>query len=217
MTGTQLIISGILAALLTAGCTSHTPNQTQYSGFLSDYTALEKTTTPSGNTVLRKVDPNFKVTNYTGLIYQPVSFYPQPKPTEQISAQTLQQLLGHTNQTLSSAMSKRLPLVPHAGPHTLVFRGAITGVSTSTEGLHVYEVIPVALLVAGTMAATGHRDQNTELFLEAEFIDSATGKPVLSVVRKGFGAVLDNDKQQVTLDDLKGIIDDMTQDIARFP
>lgn len=217
MKSTPLIIGATLALLLASGCTSHTTSQAQYSGFLSNYAALEQTTTPSGNTVLRRVDPSFKVANYSGLIYQPVSFYPQPKPTEQISEQTLQQLLNHTNQKLSSSLSKRLPLVQQTGPRTLTFRGAITGVNTSTKGLQFYEVIPAALVVAGTMAATGHRDQNTELFLEGEFIDSATGKPVLAVVRKGFGAMLDNDEQQVTLDDLKKIIDDMTLDIARFP
>ena len=217
MKNMHLIAASILASLLTAGCTSQTPSQTNYSGFLSNYADLEKATTPSGNTVLRKVDPNFNMANYSGLVFRPVTFYPQPKPSEQINAQTLQQLLDHTNRVLSGALSKRLPLVQEAGPGTLVFRGAITGVNTSTEGLQFYEVIPVALVVAGTMAATGHRDQNTELFLEGEFIDSSTGKPVVEVVRKGFGAVRDNDKQQVTLEDLKGIIDDMAVDIARFP
>jgi hypothetical protein len=217
MKNMQLIAASILASLLTAGCTSQTTSQTHYSGFLSSYTDLEKAKTPSGNTVLRRVDPNFDVANYSGLLYRPVSFYPQPKPSEQISAQTLQQVLDHTNRVLSGAFSKRLPLVQNAGPGTLIFRGAITGVNTSNEGLQFYEVIPVALVVAGTMAATGHRDQNTELFLEGEFIDANTGKPVVEVVRKGFGAVLDNDKQQVTVDDLKSIIDDMAVDIARFP
>lgn len=213
----QLIAATALSALLTAGCTSQTTSQSSYSGFLSNYAGLDKVTTPSGNTVLRRVDPDFEPTRYSGLLYQPVSFYPQPKPSEQISAQTLQQLLDHTNRVLSGAFSQRLPLVQNAGPGTLIFRGAITGVSTAAEGLHVYEVVPVALVLAGTMAATGHRDQNTELFLEGELIDASTGKPVVEVVRKGFGAKLDNDKQQVTLNDLQGIIDDMAQDIVRFP
>lgn len=137
--------------------------------------------------MLRRADPSFKVANYNGLIYQPVSFYPQPKPSAQISEQTLQQLLNHTNQKLSSSLHKRQPLVQHTGPHTLTFRRAITGVNTSTKGLQFYEVVPTTLVVAGTMTSTWHREQNTGLFLEGEFIDSATGKPVLAVARKGLG------------------------------
>ena len=100
---------------------------------------------------------------------------------------------------------------------TLIFKGAITGVSTATEGLKPYEVIPIALVVAGAMTATGHRDQNTELYLEGEFIDAATGKSVARVVRKGFGKTLDNDEQNVTLDDLKAIVNDMAKDIRMYP
>ncbi|WP_257895873.1 DUF3313 domain-containing protein, partial [Enterobacter roggenkampii] len=36
---------------------------------------------------------------------------------------------------------------------SLIFRGAITGVSSQKEGLQFYEVVPVALVVAGTQMA----------------------------------------------------------------
>ena len=103
-----------------------------------------------------------------------------------------------------------------SGSHTLIFRAAITGVSTSTEPLKPYEIIPIALVTAAAMTAAGERDKNSELFLEAEFIDASTGKPVLQVVRKGFGKDLEDNKQQVTLDTLKGVIDSVVRDIEQF-
>ncbi|NQD92804.1 DUF3313 domain-containing protein [Pseudomonas sp. CrR25] len=218
MKSTPFILSATLASLVfVAGCTAHTATEQQYSGFLSSYTGLDKVQTPSGNTVLRWVDPSFKAANYSGMVYHPVAFYPTPTASSRVSQNTLQELLDYTNQRLSSAMAQRLPLTSSPGPRTLAFRGAITGVGAEDQGLKPYEVVPVALVFAGAMAAAGERDQNSELFLEAELIDMASGKPVVRVVRKGLGAVLKNDSQAVTVEDLKGVIDAMAEDIVRFP
>jgi hypothetical protein len=218
MTAKALVLGGaIVAALLLNGCTSKTASQAQYSGFLPSYEGLTTVETASGQKVLRWVDPAFNVANYDKVIYQPVRFYPTPQATDRINNQTYDDLLKYANTRLSQALSSRLQLVGFtSGPRTLEFRGAITGVSANDKGLRPYEVIPVALLMAGAMAATGERDQNTELFLEGELIDTSTGKPVLRVVRKGFGNTLSNDKQAITFADLKPVVDDLTTDILKF-
>ncbi|MDE4771669.1 DUF3313 family protein, partial [Klebsiella pneumoniae] len=41
-------------------------------------------------------------------------------------------------------------LATTAGKRSLIFRGAITGVDSSKEGLQFYQVIPVAMIVSGT-------------------------------------------------------------------
>ncbi|WP_159566325.1 DUF3313 domain-containing protein [Budvicia diplopodorum] len=207
----------VIGSLLLGGCTSKVVDSNEFSGFLPDYTKLQKAESSSGQTVLRWMDSTVDTKNYTNLYYEPITFYPAPKPTAQISQDTLNQVLNYTNQNIKSAFGQRFTLVnsPKA-PNTLIFRGAITGVATANEGLHFYEVVPVALVIAGTMAATGERDQNTELFFEGELIDSSTGKPVFTVVRKGFGKPLDDNAQKVTVDDLKKIVTDMASDITRF-
>ncbi|MDX1298651.1 MAG: DUF3313 domain-containing protein [Pseudomonas sp.] len=214
----KMVLGGLLAAVVAlGGCTTKTASQSQYSGFLSSYEGLSSTKTAGGSTVMRWVDPTFDVANYQKVIFQPVRFYPEPQPTDRLSQKTLQDLLTYTNSRLSAAMFSRLkPVGFGAGPGTLEFRGAITGVNASTEGLKPYEIIPVALVLAGAMTAAGERDQNTELYLEAEFIDTSTGKTVLRVVRKGFGKTLSNDKQTITADDLKSVIDDLTRDVLTF-
>ncbi|EMJ8527146.1 DUF3313 domain-containing protein, partial [Klebsiella aerogenes] len=99
---------------------------------------------------------------------------------------------------------------------SLIFRGAITGVDTSKEGLQFYEVIPVAMIVAGTQAATGHRTMDTNLYFEGELIDAKTNKPVIKVVRKGEGKTLSNESTPLTADTLKQVIDDMAIDAVKF-
>ena len=66
-----------------------------------------------------------------------------------------------------------------------------------------------ALVTAAAMTAAGERDKNSELYLEAEFIDASTGKPVLQVVRKGFGKNLDNiyNPRRMTFFEYKSVSD----------
>ncbi len=86
---------------------------------------------------------------------------------------------------------------------------------SSKEGLQFYEVIPVAMIVAGT-AATGHRTMDTDLYFEAEVIDASTNKPVIKVVRKGEGKTSANENTLLTVDTLKQVIDDMAVDAVKF-
>ena len=216
-TRSLLASSLVAAAMLLNGCTSKTVSQEQYSGFLPSYDGLETVKTASGQKALRWVDPTFNVANYDKLIFQPLRFYPTPQTTDRIGQQTYDELLKYANTRLGEALSSRFQLVSFSsGPRTLEFRGAITGVSANTEGLKPYEVIPVALVLAGTMAATGERDQDTELYLEGELIDTSTGKAVLRVVRKGFGKTLSNDRQVVQFADLKPVVDELTNDVLKF-
>ncbi len=216
---TRTLMAGSLvaAAILLNGCTSKTVSQEQYSGFLPSYDGLETVETASGQKALRWVDPAFNVANYDKLIFQPLRFYPTPQTTDRIGQQTYDELLKYANARLGEALSSRFQLVGFStGPRTLEFRGAITGVSANTEGLKPYEVIPIALVVAGTMAATGERDQDTELYLEGELIDTSTGKAVMRVVRKGFGKTLSNDRQAIGFADLKPVVDELTTDVLKF-
>lgn len=207
------VLSGLLAL---AGCASKVAQPENYSGFLKDYSGLQQTTSASGKPVMRWVDPNFNPDQYDSIVYHPVTYYPVAKPTTQIGQQTLDGLLNYTNSKLKAAAAQRKPLVTSPGAHSLIFRGAITGVNTSKEGLQFYEVVPVALLVAGTQAATGHRTMDTNLFFEGELIDATTNKPVLKVVRKGEGKDLNNESTPMSVETLKQVVDDMATDATMF-
>ena len=206
-------LTGLLAL---AGCSSSVTAPEKYSGFLKDYSGLQETKSSTGKTVMRWVDPNFKTSNYDSIVYNPVTYYPVPKPNTQIGEQTLNQVLAYTNTKLKAAAAERKPLVAKPGPRSLIFRGAITGVDSSKQGLQFYEVIPIAMVVAGTEAATGHRTMETNLYFEGELIDAATNKPVMRVVRKGEGKTVSNENAKVSIDTLKQVIDDMATDATMF-
>lgn len=211
-----LKVAALAAILALTGCAAKVAQPDQYSGFLKDYSSLKETTSASGKPELRWIDPNFNPANYDNIVYHPVTYYPVPKPTTQVGEKALQDILNYTNKELKQAISERKPLATTAGKRSLIFRGAITGVDSSKEGLQFYEVIPVAMIVAGTQAATGHRTMDTNLYFEAEVIDASTNKPVIKVVRKGEGKTLANENTPLTVDTLKQVIDDMAVDAVKF-
>ncbi|VEB83630.1 lipoprotein [Citrobacter koseri] len=77
-------------------------------------------------------------------------------------------------------------------------------------------MVPVALVVAGTQMATGHRTMDTHLYFEGELIDAATNKPVVKVVRQGEGKDLSNENTPMAFETLKEVIDDMATDATMF-
>ena len=215
-TNTLFKVAALSGLLLLAGCASKVAAPDQYSGFLKDYSGLQETTSASGKPTLRWVDPSYNEANYDSIIWNNITYYPAPKPTTQIGQRTLDELLNYTNTKMKTAIGQRKPIVASPGQRSLIFRGAITGVSSKKEGLQFYEVVPVALVVAGTQMATGHRTMDTHLFFEGELIDAKTNKPVIKVVRKGEGKELSNENTPMTFATLKQVVDDMAADATMF-
>ncbi|KNC91946.1 DUF3313 domain-containing protein [Trabulsiella odontotermitis] len=211
-----LSVAVITAMMALTGCASKIAEPEKYSGFLKDYSNLKETTSASGKPELRWIDPDYNPNNYDNVVYNPIVYYPVPKPNTQIGQKALDQIRNYTNTELKQAIAERKPLATTAGPRSLIFRGAITGVDSSKEGLQFYEVVPVALVVAGTQMATGHRTMDTNLYFEGELIDAKTNKPVIKVVRKGEGKELANENTPMTVDTLKQVIDDMAIDAVKF-
>ena len=204
----------LAAGLLLAGCSSKVTKTDQYSGFLSDYSKLQETTSPSGHKTLRWIDPSYKESNYRGLYFEPVVYFPAEKPTTRVSQDTLNKIKAYASQRIKTALQDRFTVLNSpAGSRVLVAKLAITAVSAENEDMKFYEVVPVAAVVASTMAASGH----TTLYIEGELIDQDTGKTVLEVARKAYGKTVSNDSSPVTAEDVKAAIDDMVKDITNFP
>jgi len=204
------------ASVLLAGCASNTPTPSQYSGFLSDYSQLQPTQSPSGATVMRWVAPDFQLANYSSVLVEKPLFYPAPTPSAQVSQQTLNDIANYLQQAIRLELAGRMRIVEQADRDTLVLRSAITAVNLSPEGLKVYEVIPVALVAAAASTAAGTRDLNTEVYVELEAIDGSNSKPMVRVVRKGHGLQLENDSTQLRLDDITPALDTWAKDARDF-
>ena len=205
-----------LSVAVLAGCMSAKPDAANYSGWMKNYDDLTEFKTATGGTSMRWISPSLKKGQYTALMIDPVTYYPAAQPSSQVSQKTLQEIPTYLVQQVSRSLGSDIQIVQKPGPGVLRLRAAITGVDTPTEGLQFYEVIPVALIFAGAQAATGHRDHNTLVYLEAQLIDSQSGNLLAKVVRKGIGENLKNESAQLTLADTKPVLNDWAKDAAVF-
>ena len=212
----SLLSLGLVAGLLLAGCASKTTQPSQYSGFLPDYSQLQSATSASGAPVLRWVSADYNAGNYRSVYIEKPVFYPEPKPSDEVSQATLNQITDYLHQSMRRELSSRMTVVDQPNTDSLVLRSAVTGVSTSAEGLKFYEVIPIALVAAAATTAAGTRDRNTEIYVELEALDARTSQPMVRVVRKGHGLQLENSSTQLTLDDLKPALDVWARDARAF-
>ncbi|MCR8931181.1 MULTISPECIES: DUF3313 domain-containing protein [Pseudomonas] len=202
-----------IATLGVVGCSSKTVAPDEYSGFLKDYSQLKEAKSPSGAEVMRWMDPKLDINKFTSVYIEPSQLYPKPQPTAKIPQQTLNGITSYYDQALKREIGKSLPLATGPGPGVIVVRPAITAVSSKTEGLHAYEVIPIALVAAAVSTASGIRDQETTLATEAVFLDGSSNKVVAQVVRKGTGTPLENSSQVMKADDVKKVIDGWAVDM----
>ncbi|WP_338524792.1 DUF3313 domain-containing protein [Pseudomonas batumici] len=217
----KLFISAALTSLLLGGCTSKVTEREQYSGFLSNYNNLQQVTTTSGETAMRWVSPSWNPNAYDTVAFNQLELYPAPQPNERVSRQTLDELQNYMTRNAKGVLGQKYRVVSSeksapAGSRTLIMRAAITGVNAENKGMKWYEIVPVAAVVGGVSAVTGHRDQDTTLFIEAEFIDASNNQTVAKVVRKVFGSTLSNASQNITTKDFKLALDKLATDLQTF-
>lgn len=196
----------IVVIMLSIGCTSNQVKQEQFSGYLKDYTKLKHVDTVSGNGSLRWINNKIHSKNYHSVLFDKAIYYPKPKPTGQVSTSLMKHLSSNLDKSLSSAARGSFKVVSVPGDGVLRIKPAITGVRHETEGMQPREILPVALVLGLGKMAAGTRDQDVEVYLEVAVTDSQTGELLAAVVRKGQGAQLENDKEQLTMAHLQELI-----------
>jgi hypothetical protein len=205
-------------ALLLAACTSSTASKDNYSGFLSDYSQLSKVKLSNGTKVMRWVSPTLQNKKYSKIYIDPIVVYPAPKNTSQVDAKLVNDSATYLEQAFRQQLSSVVQVVDDPSEmNTVRMRAAITSVETPTEGLKVYEVIPIALIVAGATTAAGARDRIVEVYLEVELTDINSGEVLARAVKKGISEeTLENNKSKASMDNIKPTLDAWVKDGLNF-
>ena len=186
------------------------------SGFLRDYSRLQESKGDKGGTVRAWTSPKLAPDNYNAVLFDPPAFYPEPRPTEQVSAETLQQILAYAKDAIRRELTaKGVKIVDQAGPGVVRIQWALTGVAAEDEGLAPYQFVPIAFVATmASRAATG-TPQRALIIGEAEITDSVTGQLLALRVRVGTGErlakAIESSKGVVTLDSLKPLLDEIMQ------
>jgi len=213
----KTIFAALFVTLFFTGCATKTAEVADFSGYIGDYDGLEKTTDELGHEVLRWQSSDLIAGAYETLMIDEIVFYPKPTPTPQISEELLIEIREYANAALLHEVSKVVPVTSQPGSDVLRMRMAITGVSTSAEGLKGYEYIPIAAIAAGVTSATGARNREAFFVVETELLDSMTGERMfIEVFKKKAKKLLENDTQKVTLDTVRDLIDDGAEQSRLF-
>ena len=205
-------ICTIIMVLVSVGCASNNAKQEQYSGYLADYSQLQKEQTVSGGVTHRWISEKLASGAYHSVILDKTMLYPEPKPTEQVSEALLNQFSMSIDNVLNNGAQGSYKVVAQPGEGVLRISPAVTGVEHSTEAMTAIDILPVAMLFNLGKAATGTTDQDVKVFLEVAVTDSLTGEPLAAVVRSGEGAQLENDKEQLSMTHLKEVIQNWQED-----
>ena len=214
--------AGVIVLALMLGACATQSHVVEDSGFLRDYSNLRETKDAQGNTIRAWVSPKLTPANYDAILLDPLVFYPEPRPTEQVSAETLQQILAYSNDVFKRSLSQRFRVVDRPGPRVLRIRSAVTGVAAEDEGLKPYQYVPIALVATMASRATSGTPQRAFMEGEVEASDSVTGELLGLWVRLATGERLSQvgDRKVVTFDTLKPVLDEVAAgafpDLARY-
>lgn len=215
----QVIMMCVISVMVLS-CAGQKAKESDYSGFLQDYSQLQKEIDTQGAPVLRFVNPQLPAKDYySKVVIEPTQLFPEPKVDDEESKNTLDQIKAYIDQALARELGNKLTIVEQPGPGTLRVRFALTGAGASAENLKPYQFIPVALVLTGARAAAGAHPERAEIFVEGETQDSVTGQRLAIAVRAGTGERLkkiQDSGKKVTLDSLKPLIDTWSQAYAQF-
>lgn len=214
----------LLAILVTAGSafltgcastqTEKLASKEQFSGYLSNYDDLKKVKAEKGLEFLRWISPDVKPGEYTRVYQHDITFYPRLTPEQLAGRDTLIQIGDYFNEAIKRELAKNGALASEPGPGVAETQLAITGVYIGNEGMKAYEIVPIAAVIGLGETAMGKRDQIVQLVVEGKLTDSESGKLLATSVYKGLGKNLKNDKTQLTLDDVKPVLDTWARNVA---
>lgn len=126
--------------------------------------------------------PGFALKNYGRITFAPVQVHLSEKLLDQstLDASQQQELSAFIADKLNVAFAKEFR---GQGTGDLKIRSAVSGVSSSSEDLAVYQYLPITLAVTAAMEVGGVRDKDLVIFFEVEAVDQSTGEVVAARVR----------------------------------
>lgn len=214
-----LFFTLLIASIFVSGCAKKMTDGSQHSGFLQDYSQMKIEKDTSGVQVLRFVSPELKSQGYNKVLIEPIQYYPEPKETAEVTADTLDQIKAYIDEAMRREIGQVANIVDKPGDGVARMRVALTAVGADAEGLKPGQFIPVALVLTGARAAMGNHPHNASLFLEAELTDSVNGGRLAVAIRGGEGERLQSARKSgspVTLASVKPLLDEWAKAYAKF-
>jgi len=128
----------------------------------------------------------------------------------------LNNITAYLDEALHRELGGVVEIVTEPGPNVLILKPAITAASAQEEGLKAYELIPVAFVFSRVKKATGGRAKEAVLAMEWQVQDAESNQIIGAGMRAGAGEKLKTPGDQVTLENLKPLLDGWAKDARAF-
>ena len=184
-----ILMGGLLLGL--TGCsTTHQARNVEESGFLGDYSQLQKGTGDEAK--LLYLNPAATWASYTKVYIEPIELWKSDDPDSalgKLSKENQDLLVSYFYTSMSNALSKNYQIVNQAGPGVLVVHSAITQAEKSRPVMNlVSTVMPIGLALSyAKQIALGTAMNVGEVQVEAEVLDGATNQRLAAAVDRRAG------------------------------
>ncbi len=170
----RTLFTSLCLAALVSGCSAPKAIDTK-SGFLSDYSKLESSKMDE-NAAVYFAD-GYAAKNYKNITFSPVKVHISPDLAKDsnLGLEKQEQIATYVASALDKALAKGFT---GEGEGTLNIRSSVSGLSSKSENLAFYQYLPVTLAATAALEATGNRDKELFVFMEAEATDQTTGEVV---------------------------------------
>ncbi|MFD2165074.1 DUF3313 domain-containing protein [Thalassotalea euphylliae] len=191
---TALASISLVALLSACGSTQPEEKEVKHSGFLSDYSQM-KVVDKDDDSINYVYDSTIDRSKYKKVIIESIDYYPKAPTSKQMSDKVKKEIEQFVEKNMTTIVGKKYEITDQKGPDTFVLRSAITGLTIDDKELSAYQYIPIAFLV--TAASGGLSDMSVKIKIEAEALDSESGKVITSFTKLDAGETLAGEDTQL--------------------
>jgi hypothetical protein len=178
------------SSFLLTGCAgTHQARGVKTSGFLDDYSQLEKG--KGDQALLRYVKPGVDFAKYKAVLVDPIQAYPGEADGSlaKLEQEELKKLLDYLDASVRKELAPDYRFVDAPGEDVLRLRFAITDASPGNRAVDtVSTIVPWGLAASGISSlATGKGLGVGETTIEFEAVDSVTGERIAAAVDRRIG------------------------------
>ncbi|MFJ7311450.1 DUF3313 domain-containing protein [Pseudomonas sp. NPDC098747] len=162
-----------------AGCSTIPKPESRQSGFLDDYSQLEKDDAwPSSQ---YWVDPHLKLAtpNKKRIYLEPPLYYLAGEDLKFLTEhpEDVSKMLRYLHQALLyEFLTAGYEITTQPEANTFLLRTAITGAKRTPRDVTLLEYLPIGMILSGSMHFAGFRDESVRIFFESELRDAQSKK-----------------------------------------
>jgi hypothetical protein len=215
---TGVLAAGLLLSLTACRTTHQMRGDVEESGFLQDYSQLQKG--ESGQAKLVYLNPDANWAGYTKVYIQPFELWKSDDPESKLGKldkEDQQILVDYAYSSLSNALAKDYQIVDRAGPGVLVIHGAITEAKKCKPVSNlISSVVPIGMglsLVKRVIFGTGLGVGQCQA--EVELLDGVTNQRLAAAVDRRAGTKAIRTKFNTTFGDVKLALDYWSEKLAK--